>query len=138
MTELPLIREELNRKAFEAVEWLIVGADKGKISKAQFCTGIEAVFMTASGLLDESIVDLITNASAACHSIKASDKRYFTKGGAVVTLEWCADEYVFNMVARTATGGRSDTERSFDTPVIARDSMAAVAVKLVAAGYEEI
>ncbi|MFW6855293.1 hypothetical protein ACODYM_28800 [Burkholderia gladioli] len=61
--DLPTIQEELDRKSIETLEWLITSRDNGRISSQQLKTGLDALFMTVSGLTPEDFTTLVTEAS---------------------------------------------------------------------------
>lgn len=59
-TALPSIRDELERKAFEHIETLAIQLEHGKITQAQFDTGIRAIWACVSGLVDRWLIDTIS------------------------------------------------------------------------------
>ena len=63
-TETPTIKEELNRKTIETLEYLIQRRQLGHISESQISTGLDVLFMNVSGLVDDDFVNLITAADA--------------------------------------------------------------------------
>jgi len=138
LPRLPTIREELDRKAFETIDWLITSYDKGKLTEPQFRCGLDALFMATSGLVDADVVDLITTASDEVPAKLAVIKRHFVKENLIVTLEWTADESIMKVEKRldgSEIGGPTITAAS---PEMARKAMERAAGKLIGEGYAEL
>ena len=63
MTGVPILQDEVNRKAIETLSYLTTAVHHGKITPDQFSTGIDALFMAVSGLVtDKDFIFLITEA----------------------------------------------------------------------------
>jgi hypothetical protein len=60
------LRSELDRKALETLSWLTLSVERGKISKEQFSTALDALFMTLAGLVDKEFMNIITEAQKMC------------------------------------------------------------------------
>ena len=58
--KIPDVQDELDRKAIETLEMLLLRRDQGKITEAQFDTGIDVLFSTVSGLVREDFAELIS------------------------------------------------------------------------------
>ena len=56
----PTLKDEINRKCFEAMDYLIARFANGQITVDQFDTGVDVVWMCCSGLVSEGLVDLVT------------------------------------------------------------------------------
>ena len=56
------VKEELDRKTIETLEYLILKREAGEISQDQISTGLDVLFMNVSGLVSEDFVHLITAA----------------------------------------------------------------------------
>ena len=68
--EIPSLQAEVNRKAVETLEWLTDSVMKKKISQEQFSTGVDALFMAASGLVsDRDFIVYITEAQSLCDPV---------------------------------------------------------------------
>jgi hypothetical protein len=65
-SELPSIQDELSRKVHETLEWLLVGVERGRITKEQCSFGLDTLFMAVSGLVDKDFIKIITEAQAMC------------------------------------------------------------------------
>lgn len=60
------VSSELNRKTYDTISWLIRGLEGGRLTKAQFSTGIDTLFMAVSGLVDGEFIHIITEAQKMC------------------------------------------------------------------------
>lgn len=60
VSEVPVLQDEVNRKAFEALDNLVVRREAGKITDAQFAVGIEVLFDALSGLVSDGDFFYIT------------------------------------------------------------------------------
>lgn len=57
--ELPTLKQELQRKAFDQLERLVMQLDRGEINMAQFDTGVKSVWHCVSGLVDQNLIETI-------------------------------------------------------------------------------
>jgi hypothetical protein len=53
MSGVPVLQDEVNRKAVDTLIWLGMSLHHGKISVDQFSTGVDALFMAVSGLVTD-------------------------------------------------------------------------------------
>lgn len=136
MSDFPTLREELDRKSFETIEWLSDSLRAGKISEAQYSTGIDALFMATSGLTDESIADLITAASSVAG--KQQIKRHFAKGTRIATMVWEPGEAQMCFIKLEAGVIERDSLVKADTPAELLKKMNEIAAKLLQIGYYEL
>ena len=67
MTGVPVLQDEVNRKAIETIAYLTMAVHHKKITPDQFSTGIDVLFMALSGLVTDS--DFISLISEAQHII---------------------------------------------------------------------
>lgn len=74
----PSIREELHRKSFEQLERLALQLDRGQINEAQFDTGVRTVWNCASGLVDEWLIETISEIKDRCDN-SFFERRQFAK-----------------------------------------------------------
>ena len=137
MSALPSLQDELNRKAFQTMEWLSNASDKAKISEAQFSTGVDALFMATSGLVDAGILALVSQASQIAGKGSAEVKRHFIKGDTIVTLCWVWDDAQVTVTKRQ-NGARQKQQVSADSPAQARGRFNTMAQALLARGFEEL
>lgn len=87
MSEIPSLKEEINRKAFETLERINSDFTLGKINKAQFKYGIDIAWSLVSGLIAEDIFRMFEILSSQATSISYSQKSYFrNKDNWIITL----------------------------------------------------
>src|SRR3569832_1870617 len=84
LPRLPTIREELDRKAFETIDWLITSYDKGKLTEPQFHSGLNALFMATSGLVDADVVDKNTTTTNKKPTKQTNNKHQNNKKNLIV------------------------------------------------------
>lgn len=136
MSIIPTIREELDRKAFETVEWLLSGFNAGRLTAQQLSTGLDTLFMAVNGLTDEGIVDLITAGSELTKLVEAPTLRHcMLKGDKVVALTWTVASEQIEIVVYTAGVETSRQAKIYDTAKLACAAIQKVADKLAVFGY---
>lgn len=133
---VPTLREELDRKAFQTVDWLFTSLEKGKLTPAQFSTGIDALFMATSGLVDEDIATIITGTNDMAK--KGVFKRVLMRRDATCVLTRVAGASNFLMIAYRAGEQMSERIKECDSSQEAARSMEQFAQALIAKGYIEI
>lgn len=138
MSQLPTLKEELDRKAFETIDWLATSFDQGKLTNAQYAAGLEALFMAVSGLCDDEIVDLITTASGIAGAPLALDKRHFIKGDTLVSLTRAGGQEEYHLAVRKNGVVTSSQVKTFDSAKAAQEAARQCADKLLAMGYAEL
>jgi hypothetical protein len=138
-SELPTLQEEVDRKAFETLEWLTHSVAQGRISAHQFSTGVDVLFMTVSGLLRKDFIELISEAQALCPDAPLELKRVFSRApgfrnASLLRVTWTVGE------DRVLMGEAHGTPRymNFDTAREARDFFNGVGEKLAPKGYKEV
>ena len=62
----PTLLEEINRKSFETLEFLVLRYQRGQIDKQEFQFGLDILFMAVSGLVSNEFFELITEAQKLC------------------------------------------------------------------------
>lgn len=135
MSAVPTLKEELDRKAFETVEWLFSGIDKGKLTPAQFSTGIDVLFMAVNGLVAEGVADLITAGDEAARHEQPTVRQTLIKGNRVIAITWLVGNELVEIVGYESGKETTRQDKIYDTPKQACAAMKAAADKLVAAGY---
>lgn len=135
---LPTLREELDRKVWESISWLITGVTKGRLTEEQFSTGLDALFMAVAGLTNEEFIHLITDAQDECKAVKAGVRRHFAMDDHTITLSWTVGEdrvVVSKKQGGFAVGG---SVKDFDDAAAAKAWLAEFADKLELKGYMEL
>lgn len=132
--ELPTLQEEVDRKAFETLEWLTHAVSEGRMTAHQFSTGIDVLFMTVSGLLRKDFIELVSEAQALCPDTKLELKRVFWSPAGLLRVTWTVGE------EKVLIGAPSAAPRymNFDTAREARDFFNGVGERLAPKGYQEI
>ena len=84
----PTLKEELDRKALQTIEDLLHLHASCKISDAQLSTGIDALFKATSGLTDEEILHIITEASKMLPLAPQTLRYVYLSGDNMISLHW--------------------------------------------------
>lgn len=109
---------ELNRKTFETLEWLLSGVDRGRITEEQFSVAIDALFMTVSGLVEGSFIEIVTEAQEQCSKCNFQLKRMFhhPDEAEIIKLTWTpGDSHVSTLklvLGQAASGKVTELEDS--------------------------
>lgn len=132
-------RNELNRKAFETMDWLVKGVHRGTITKDQFSIAIDTLFMTTSGLTDEKMVEIVTAAQEMCNKEPVVRKRYFCNDqGEIITFSWTVGYSSFTVLKRVMGQLVSSAKREFETPEQAIEGMEKMAVEMLKRAWKMI
>ena len=136
------IADELSRKTFDALNFLVLGVQHGRLTEDQFSTGVDALFMVTSGLVDESFTKLISEAQKLCPKGKSEVRRIFFKEEAGemkhVRASWIPGEDVI-VVARLIGGTAYKGSKSeYDTAKQAQEALGMLGSKLEAKGWVEL
>jgi hypothetical protein len=74
-TGVPVLQDEVNRKAIETMSYLVTALHHRKINADQFSTGVDVLFMAVSGLVtDKDFIHIITEAQALINKEKKNGK----------------------------------------------------------------
>lgn len=136
--ELPKLQDELDRKSFEALDWLASSFTRGRLNGAQYAAGLETLFMTVAGITNDDVVNLISSASGIAGSSVAVEKRHFVKAITVVSLAWGSGQEGFSLDIRESGIAKASKYCNCDTAQAARDGVAVYAQKLLDMGYTEL
>ena len=135
---LPTVAQELDRKSFETIEWLFNSVDKGKISKFQFKTGIDTLFMSVAGLVDSSLFDLVSAANATIGTVQPSEDYHFIKDDSTLSLKWqIGKDYVRTVIRKNGKVLRN-SDRHFDTATDAKFYIGMAVNRMVKEGFEQL
>lgn len=77
--DLPTTKEELDRKALDALEYLILKRESGEISDEAYSVALDVLFMTVSGIIGKDFINLITLAEEEVK--KAPPPQVMSAGG---------------------------------------------------------
>lgn len=141
--DLPTVEEELDRKAIETLEQLLLRRQQGKITEAQFDVGLDALFSVAAGLVRDDFAELI---SLAGNEIDRNDssfiqRRVFVKGGSILYINSNLDSETVIVKRCVAEGWTTVVKRFDDKPIAAvaiKQYVDFVAKGMIGKGYEEI
>jgi hypothetical protein len=76
VTAVPVLQDEVNRKAFDTIAWLTLAVTQGNITPDQFSTGIDALFMATSGLVtDPDYIIMIGEAQGLIEKVRRDRAR---------------------------------------------------------------
>jgi hypothetical protein len=132
----------LNRKAFETIEWLFTGLNKGRLTQDQFSTGVDALFMAVSGLVDQDFIRMITEAQRECAVAKPIVKKIFynAEGSKYdhMRLTWVVGEDRVTWVNLIGANVASGRVVLFDSSKEVAKFIEAVAVKMEEKGWVEL
>jgi hypothetical protein len=140
MSAVPDLREELDRKSMETIEFLYTGLDNGKLTLPQFSTGLDTLFMAVAGLVDKEIVDFVSNGSLIVANApdQFCAKRAFLNP--VQTVALCRKLGGDTFTVDVYQGGHlvKQERKEYLLAKQATDAMNTLAGRLLAAGYIEI
>lgn len=142
MDELPTVQDELTRKAFETLERLILHLEQGRITDAQFNTGVEVLWDTTSGLVHRPFFEAISEVKGAVQT-KFVERRIFGKGRTAIVVERSlADPKVVVKEIAGVERFRVVKRKDFsDEPVPSKSALEAVqryVAKLLNMGFKEV
>ena len=137
---LPTLKDELDRKVFETIEYLTGAAHKGRMTKAQVSASLDTLFMTVSGLVDNDFINIITEAQTVVGGDKSVVKRHFAlpSSGIIQTVSWVpgTEKIVFcRREGGFATGG---TVKDYDSVAIAAKAFYASGDVMEKKGWVEL
>lgn len=77
MIDVPDYRDEVNRKCYETVCYLMESLDNGKIEVNQFVTGMDVLWMACAGLVSRKNVELMSSANEAIrlHRLREDEEK---------------------------------------------------------------
>lgn len=137
---LPTLREELDRKVFETIEWLVVGLDKARFTPEQFSMGMNTLFMTVSGIADKDFIGIVTEAQKECEDVKPHIKRSFhaPDEAEIVSIHWNVNSDRIVITKRSFGLAHGGTIKDFDTAKEARAFVDKFAALMLTKGWVEL
>lgn len=133
--EIPTIKEELSRKSLDALQNLLLDRSTGKITEAQFATGLNVLWEVASGLVDREFFEMISMATVNQNDPSLRRTTFMT----------CRDHWILVVVDVTAlsvivhrNGGSPRKEIICDSITEALEKAQQVCLKAGLAGYQSI
>jgi hypothetical protein len=134
MPDFPSLREELDRKSSEAMEWLIGSCEKGLISEAQFSTGVDVLWLALAGLVKKEFVELVTQATelALDADKRVSKTLVNATGSTLLVVRWTPGQANVEII----TADKSKTVTADPHQVLA--TVKGLLDRFTAAGYKEV
>ncbi|QNK01732.1 hypothetical protein [Dyella telluris] len=99
MSESHTLVDELNRKALDTLERIVVDYQTGIISVEQARSSLQTLFQAVSGLITDDLFDMISEASKefADKTGEATARRLFISDGCLYCLEYTFGEPVVKL-----------------------------------------
>lgn len=134
MSEIPTLREELDRKVLETFSWLVSGNDNGLVSDEELSFGMDVLFKAAWGLMDKDFTQMF---ECAQESLKSKNKRIMSQAvfrrneyaGAVVVVKWEPTSCIVEMT-RMGLEGVAPIKKELDSPKLAKAYFEGICSKL--------
>ncbi len=139
--DLPTLREELDRKTFETLNWMITGHAKGILTADQLSMGVDTLFMAVSGLVDKDFIGIITSTQDMVKGNPAMPvRRVFrsTAQDATVIFVWKPGSFGIGMQRYEGSTLVADTGKEFPEREQARDYVLKVHEALGKKGFIEL
>jgi len=134
----PPLKDELARKTYDAIAYLCTGLDHGKLTKDQFSTGMDVVFLVTAGLVPSDVIDAVSESQTALQGHKTVEKRSFIKSETVMTFKRVAGEPRVTVTQWLAGVNHDETTREFLTSADAAEFMRTVGDRLLSKGFSEL
>lgn len=77
LSEVPTLRDEIDRKAFEHLERLAKQLDDGRITPSMFDAGVSAVWNCVSGIASEAVIRTVSEVKDMWCESDLKDRRLF-------------------------------------------------------------
>lgn len=137
----PDLKDELDRKVMETIEWLFCGLRDGRLTKEQFSTGIDTLFMSVSGLVSRDFISLITAAQEELEGYKPVVRKVLLNAASLqlAVIEWMVGEDAVLVRRIDIMVGESGVrKKNFPTSKEAAKFMDNLGAAFASHGYREI
>jgi hypothetical protein len=115
IAELPTLREELDRKTLETIQWLVRSTESGAITGDQLSVAVDTLFMAVSGLVDADFINMFTELQAICPTEKQTLSVSFYRETKVLTFDWTIGALQVHVSRRDALNDmKVDTQKTVD------------------------
>jgi hypothetical protein len=144
MSDWPTLKEELDRKTLDALEWLDGAHERGEIDDHALGAGAHAIFTAVMGLVDKDISEIVTQLSAkAPRKPPVLQKIFANSKGLVVKVVMRARSERVTLMKGSMKGLTADKDwrsqnKTFDDHMDAREWFKELDKKLQANGYVRI
>lgn len=131
---VPTVKEELNRKLGNTLDWAIGKHKQGVISDEALSVAADALFMATSGLANDDLMAVVTAIGSYLPNNKAAvQKRVFTKAGSTIVASWVPGD---SGVTCWVDGNSRKVE--CDSPAAAANVFKAINGRFETRGYAEV
>jgi hypothetical protein len=134
VTQLPSVREELDRKTVETLDWLMAAVRNGLLTDSQFSTGIAATWKAVSGLVSEDVSELMCEAGRIAREKPPMERRFFWKKEPMVVERQMQESSFY--VSKPLRGFRS--HGGCASPAHAKEMMDSFCTRLIENGWREL
>lgn len=134
---IPTLKEELDRKVMDTLEWIQHAHAKARITDAQASVAVDTLFKIVSGLVDDQFIDIVSSMSIM-YAGKPKLVRVLIKENKIVKMEWTIGESAITITGYTQGEETSVQVKEYDTPEEAKVAGDKVITKLKAFGYTQI
>lgn len=144
LSEIPSLRDEIDRKAFEQLERLAGQLETGRINDAQFDTGVQSVWNCVSGLASEWVIQTISEVKDAKKGEAFQDRRLFLKKTdtgfslAILARQLGGGEVRLLSVPATKTPGKFDCSDDPNPSACALQQQNKLTQALLTKGYRQL
>lgn len=137
---LPTLKEELDRKVADTLDWLVRGVEGGKLTKEQASTGLDTLFMAVSGLVDGEFIHIITSAQDYVAGASSIVKKHFHAPASdeTVTFTWMTGEDRVMTRKRVGSAVVSEVVKRFDDAKEAAGFMDRLSEQMEKKGWVEL
>lgn len=139
--------DELYRKTFETIHYLVNSVRIGRMTEEQFSTGIDTLFMAVCGVCPDfegrpKFLDVITACKDEATRVYPTIKRafYSERSRSFKVFTWQAGDDYITVNLTTSTGQLDTRVVKFNNAAEARDKLAAMATPATMAklGFKEV
>ncbi|MFM0095603.1 hypothetical protein PQQ87_08320 [Paraburkholderia nemoris] len=134
----PPLKDEIARKTYDALAFLCTGLDHGKLTKDQFSTGMDVVFLITAGLVPSDVIDAVTESQSTLAGHKTVERRSFVNRDMIMTFKRVAGEPKVTVTQWLAGVNHNETTREFLTSAEAAHFMKTVGDRLSRKGFSEL
>lgn len=138
MSAVPVLQDELDRKVFETLEWLLDGFEGGKLTSDQVSIGADAVFKATAGLTNRENFQIVSEMSSQFPNSRVDTNTILATADNTFIIRWVPGDDSFMVIP--CNRGVWGMAKSVDCADIAeaRKKMDALIVSLQKKGYMDI
>lgn len=138
MTELPTVREELERKTIDLLEHLETRKEAGRLPAEMHAQIASAIWTLTSGLISGDVGALVAEVAKQRSAVIKISRNFIGKG-AFLRLVWTSDQNGYALFSYDAITGLRTTLRISKSEIGFREKeIEALCAGLLARGYIEL